>query len=517
MSRIGGEPGGSKPRRIAIVGGGLAGLAAAAALAEQARIHSALKLEITGFESRRQLGGRATSYQDPHTGQAIDNCQHVSLGCCTNFDDFCRRTGAVDCFRTIETLRFLSPDGRVYSLRRSAPFGAPLHLAPSLLGLGYLSLADRAAVAVALLRLAKEGGSDKETIAEWLCRHNQNERLVALFWAPVIISALAEQIDRASVAAARKVFVDAFLRNKDGFVMRYPTVPLATLYDTYITRWLEQQSVQIKLGAVVRSVVCGENHVQGLELADGQRPSFDCVIIAVPWFRISELFEGPIREQLAFLRHLAEFESSPITSVHLWFDRPLFQVDHLMLPGRFSQWLFRREGSGFRVQGSEPAYPHAGKDKAQRTKDETGSMAAAGREEFSSGQHYYQAVISGSRELGNWRSADIIERVCDDARGITRTGRDARLLAAKVITEGRAVFSPKPGLDAYRPAQATSVTNLFLAGDWTATGWPATMEGAVRSGYLAAEAVHRSLGVKQTIVVPDLPTTRLSRWLFGIR
>jgi squalene-associated FAD-dependent desaturase len=464
-------------RRVAIVGGGLAGLAAAVALAGQSGVHSDLNLEIVLFESRRQLGGRATSYQDPQTGETIDNCQHVSLGCCTNFDDFCGRTGAAECLRTVEKLRFLSPAGRVYSLRRSAFFGAPLHLATSFLGLGYLSLADRMAVATAMMRLSKERAPNGETIAQWLYRHNQSGRSIALFWAPIITSALAEQIDRVSVAAARKVFVDAFLRNENGFVMRYPTVSLAELYDKYVAQWLERHGVQIRLGAGVRRIVCGEVSVKGLDLFDGQQHSFDCVIVAVPWFRIGELFEGPVRERLLFLKHLGEFESSPITSVHLWFDRPLFQADHLMLPGRFSQWLFRREGRD---------------------------------------GHYYQAVISGTRELGSWRRGDIIARVCDDARGITRAGRDAQLVGSKVITEERAVFSPKPGLDAYRPSQATSVPNLFLAGDWTATGWPATMEGAVRSGYLAAEAVLKSLGVERKILVSDLPTARLSRWLFGI-
>jgi uncharacterized protein with NAD-binding domain and iron-sulfur cluster len=183
--------------------------------------------------------------------------------------------------------------------------------------------------------------------------------------------------------------------------------------------------------------------------------------------------------RLSFLREIDRFEASPITSVHLWFDRVLFEGDHLVLPGRSSQWIFSK-GSG------------------------------------SSG-HCYQVVISGSRELAEMSRDEVVRHVRRDIDELTESAHEAKLVAAKVITEQRAVFSPTPEIEVRRPGQQTEVANLFLAGDWTATGWPATMEGAVRSGYLAAEAILRSIDVDRKILVGDLPASRLSRWLLGIR
>jgi squalene-associated FAD-dependent desaturase len=502
---------GTKSVRVAIVGGGLAGLAAAVALADSRTECESrgVRLEIELFESRRMLGGRATSYLDPETGELIDNCQHVSLGCCTNFDDFCRRVGATDCLRTIDVLQFCGPAGRTSLVSASARLGAPFHLASSLTNLNYLSLRERLSLLATLRRLAKTQARDdrgQEAIGTWLRGQGQSERAIELFWTPIIVSALAEVIDRASVAAARKVFVDAFFRHPEGYKMRVPAVPLTELYDHFVVRRLETGGVRVHLGAAARRIVGSTKRVEAVELAGGQRLDVAAAIVAVPWFRVDELFDGPIRGRLPFLQALQEFEPSPITSVHLWFDRPLFDEDHLVLPGRLSQWVFRREGSGavrsaeFGVRSEQPSKTSAARE-----------WSALDR------SHYYQVVISGSRELAAWSRDEIVASVTSELRALRPEASDARLLSANVITEHRAVFSPKPGIERFRPAQTTEIPNLFLAGDWTATGWPATMEGAVRSGYLAAEAMLRSLSIERRILVPDLPAAPLSRWLLGLR
>jgi uncharacterized protein with NAD-binding domain and iron-sulfur cluster len=149
--------------------------------------------------------------------------------------------------------------------------------------------------------------------------------------------------------------------------------------------------------------------------------------------------------------------------------------------------------------------------------EEACSPSAPSSSSRAEASHYYQVVISGSRELSSLSRDEIVARVTAELRSLSSKARGAQLLSANVITEHRAVFSPKPGIDRYRPSQTTPISNLFLAGDWTATGWPATMEGAVRSGYLAAEAMLRSLGIERKILVPDLPAARLSRWLLGVR
>jgi squalene-associated FAD-dependent desaturase len=470
-------------KRIAIVGGGLAGLAAAAALADSGlqRASNDMRLAIEIFESRRMLGGRATSYRDPETGELIDNCQHVSLGCCTNFDDFCRRTTIDQLFTRESTLAFYGPDLRTNLVRRSRWLPAPLHLAPSLLHLSYLNCRERCSAAVCLRKLARccyEDAATRLTFGAWLRKHGQSEQAVRLFWSPVIVSALSEDIDRASLSACRKVFVDAFLRHACGYEMRIPGVPLRTLYEDHVSRWLHERGVYLHLGCDVRAVEGSPERASGILLGNGQRKQFEMICVAVPWGRACGLFESDLAPRLPLLQELDHFEEVPITSVHIWCSRQVpLPARHVVLPGRFSQWVFDR----------------------------------------SSGRPYYQVVISASREAASLSRDEVVARVRRDLEQISGQPLGEVVSRAKVITEHKAVFSPTPQSEQHRPSQRTPVPNLFLAGDWTATGWPATMESAVRSGYLAAEAMLESLGSKETILKADLPAARLSRWLFGVR
>jgi uncharacterized protein with NAD-binding domain and iron-sulfur cluster len=200
----------------------------------------------------------------------------------------------------------------------------------------------------------------------------------------------------------------------------------------------------------------------------------------VTWRRLATLFDEQLQARLPILTRLDEIESAPITGVHLWFDRAITELPHAVLVGRLSQWIFRRSA----VDGNEG--------------------------------HYYQVVISASRHLAGRDREAIVAEVCDDLRAIWPAAREARLLHARVVTDQEAVFSVQPGMEACRPQQRTSIPNLFLAGDWTATGWPATMEGAVRSGYLAAEAMLESLGTPEQITRPGLPRAPLARVLLPV-
>ena len=183
--------------RVAIVGGGLAGLAAAVGLAGHG-----LRVEL--FEARRQLGGRATSFRDPASGELVDHCQHVSLGCCTNLDDFCHRTGLDHLMERHATLHFFGPDGVRRDLAASRLLPAPLHLLPSLWRLKYLSRRERMGVIWGMRALAKAPALDDAagpTIGQWLREHGQSERTIELFWTPVIVSA-TERIGRSRRRAA---------------------------------------------------------------------------------------------------------------------------------------------------------------------------------------------------------------------------------------------------------------------------------------------------------------------------
>jgi squalene-associated FAD-dependent desaturase len=467
--------------RVAIVGGGLAGLAAAVGLSGHG-----LRIEL--FEARRQLGGRATSFRDPSSGEMVDHCQHVSLGCCTNLDNFCRRTGLDHLMERHSTLHFFGPDGRRYDLAASPMLPAPLHLLPSLLRLKYLSRRERIGIMRGLRALAKSQADDDATgptIDWWLREHGQSPRAIELFWTPVIVSALSESLDRAAVAPVRKVFVDAFLASRRAYEMQVPRVALGEFYGKRLETWLIEHGVQVHLACPIKQLFGDAKAIGTLEYALGQPQEFDAVVLALPWRRVCELLPEQLRTALPELARIDQLQSAPITAVHLWFDRPITELPHAVLPGRTSQWLFRR---GTQHVVASPGDPTV-----------TG--------------HYYQVVISASHELEGESRDDILAKVLRELAEVWPVATQAKLLQSRIVTEQNAVFSVAPGVDALRPSQRTNISNLFLAGDWTATGWPATMEGAVRSGYLAAEGLLAKMAVREKILADDLPRPWLARML----
>ena len=261
MSRATHKP---PPPHVVIVGGGLAGLAAASALVDRG-------LRITLIESRPRLGGRASSFTDPVTGEQVDNCQHVSMVCCTNLADFCRNAGLSDLFRRESEIVFLSPEGRVSRLR-AGWLPAPLHLAGSFLRANYLTWSEKLRVAYGLFRLpSNRSDVPGEPFSQWLLRHGQTPRTLSRYWAPVLVSALNERLEQMDVGHARKVFLDGFLRNRDGYRMEVPLVPLGELYGLRLETWLADRGVSVRLTTGVRSVATDdEGSTIGLILRSGE-------------------------------------------------------------------------------------------------------------------------------------------------------------------------------------------------------------------------------------------------------
>ncbi len=478
------DPNTTNPSTVAIAGGGLAGLAAGCALAEAG-------FRVTLFERRPYLGGRASSYQHPGTGEIVDNCQHVLLGCCTNLLDFYGRAGVQDKIRWYEKLTFLEPGGRASVIGPSA-LPAPLHTAPSFLRADCLSFSDKMAIGRAMAILAPSTPTDQgETFLDWLKRHGQPGQAIERFWKTILVSALNEDLDQVSVPYGAQVVRESFLKSAAAGRMGIPTVPLTDLYSTagdYIRA--RGGEIQFRAGVEAFQTVPFAVNVT----TNGEVQKFDYLVLAVPFDGLGRILpDTPAAAPLAAA--LGQFSSSPITGIHLWFDRQITALDHAVLLDRTIQWMF-----------------HKSRIIEARVNE---SRANEAREGANGSGSYIELVVSCSRSLVDKSKAEIVDLAVREAQEFFRDAPDAQLLKSTVIKEVHATYSPRPGMDQYRPKPDTAWPRVFLAGDWTATGWPATMEGAVRSGYLAAEAVARFASGKRTsFLVPDLAPRGLMR-LFG--
>ena len=465
-----------------VIGGGLAGLASAVALAEAG-------FRVRLLEKRPHLGGRAASYILPG-GEHVDNCQHVTLGCCTNLEDFYRRVGAQDQIRFFDKLVFAAPDGRRGVIRSSA-LPPPLHMAPSFALFPLLGLADKRAIAEALLAIAHSGGKPADLAGDggsagmnmraWLEKHHQTPRAIRRFWEVILVSALDEQLDRIDARYGIDVFWKAFLSTRGGYRLGIPRVPLGDLYEG-CRRALTERGGEIQLRAGARGFLVVDGRVDGVQRDDGSVETADYYLAAVPQDALPQLLPAEIVEREPVFANLRNLCASPITGVHLWFDRIVMNEPFLTLLDSTTQWVFNK------------------------TQLYGGASAAAGGE----GQ-YLQLVISASYSLSARSRQEIISLCIEELRDVLPATRDAKLLKGTVVKEMSATFSPAPGSERWRPAQKSPVVNLFLAGDWTSTGWPSTMEGAVRSGYLAAEAILSEAGTPRKLVQSDLRPEGLAR------
>jgi zeta-carotene desaturase len=415
--------------KVLIAGGGLAGLSAAAALGSAG-------YEVDLFEARAFLGGRATSYAVPgseeEAAETIDNCQHVLLRCCVNLLDFYQRLGVRERIRFYREFYFLEPGGKLSVLRRGR-LPAPLHFTETFLRMHCLGRADKMGIARALMALRRERTRRKDldriSMLDWLLQKRQTPRAIDRFWRQVLVSAVNEDLDRMAAIHGFQVFWLGFLARADSYEMGVPSVPLASLYSA--DAWRKLPSVRMHFRAPVERI-----GAEGFAVG-GESLKADAYVCALPFERLEAVgMPAP------------KLDHSPITGVHLWFDREITTLPHATLLDRTMQWMFNKDGG-----------------------------------------KYLQLVVSASRDLTPLSRKEIVDIAIGDLRLYFPKVKDATLLKSHVVKEQRATFSAAPETEQLRPECRTAIPNVFVAGDWTRTGWPATMEGAVRSGYLAAEAV----------------------------
>lgn len=455
-----------------MIGGGLAGLSSAVALAEAG-------FRVRLFELRPHLGGRATSYWLPD-GSHVDNCQHVTLGCCTNLDDFYRRVGAADKIRYYKRLFFADSQGRRGGIGPSL-LPPPLHLAFSFLGFPSLAWIDKFSIGRAMLEITHSAGRPADapgmSMLQWLRRHGQSQAAIERFWRVVLVSALNEELDRTEAQYGVDVFWKGFLSTRRGFEVGIPSVPLAELYDGCLDA-IVKRGGDVSLRAGIREILLEGDRASGVRLDDGSTVFGDYLICTVPPDALLKILPASLRDSEAVFSRLQFVQDSPITGIHLWYDRQVMKEPFLTLLDYTTQWIFNKTLL-FEAE-SEGIQPGS-----------------------ATGQHL-QLVISASYDLVERPRGEIIDLCCAELGGVLPATRHAQLLKSTVIKEVHATFSPVPGCQQWRPPQRSPVFGLLLAGDWTDTGWPATMEGAVRSGYLAAEGVLAAEGCPRIFLRPDL-------------
>ncbi|MEU8119502.1 hydroxysqualene dehydroxylase HpnE [Spirillospora sp. NPDC049024] len=440
------------PAEVAIVGGGLAGLTAALALQEAG-------LRPTVYEARPRLGGATHSFT--RDGLTVDNGQHIFLKCCSAYQGLLARLDALDRVRVQDRfdVRVLTPDGPGGRLRRAKAPG-PLHLLPALAGYRLLSPSDRLRAVGASLALDRvdpaDPSLDRISMGTWLAEHGQRPWARAALWELFVTAALNVRLDGAALGPAAFVCQTALLGRADAADIGVPAVPLGDLHGTLPAARIERNGGRIHLNAKVTAIDAGPKLV-----VNGSPVGADAVVLAVP----HRAAAGLVPEEAAPDRARWDgLGSSPIVNVHVVYDRPVLRVD-----------------------GADPPFAAAVGSPVQWVFDRTAVSGLTG------GGQYLAVSVSAADRWIDTPTAELRSVYLAELRRLLPAARRARVTDFFVTRERHATFRQSPGSDALRPASATRLPWLFLAGAWTDTGWPDTMEGAVRSGLTAARLVRRHL------------------------
>jgi squalene-associated FAD-dependent desaturase len=450
---------------VIVIGSGVAGLSAAVELAERGA-------RVSVLEAKAVLGGRATSFKDPQTGERVDNGQHVLLGCYHATFRFLKKIGAEDRVRlqTMLDVEFVDRAGTRTRLQ-CPPLPPPFNLLAGLFEWEALRWRDRFAALrlAAPLRIAQqavkgereEGGGKKkpaalvaaspgETVEQWLINNGQTARLREMLWEPLALAALNQSVREAAAPPFAGVLARMFGGDPRDAALGLPICPLDELYAEPARTFIEARGGDVRIGSPAR-VFLDRGRVSHVE-SRGDRLTAGAIVCAVPWYSLVDLFGGDTGPVESLRTAAAATQASPIASANVWLDRQILRTPFLGLPGRTLQWVF---------------------DKGQMFEGNTSHLTM---------------VASGAEEVMGVSNEELMELALHELREALPEARTARVLRASVVRERRATFSLAPG-QPRRPESRTGVERLVLAGDWIDTGLPATIEGAAISGRLAAEAL----------------------------
>jgi squalene-associated FAD-dependent desaturase len=428
---------------------------------------SELGCEVRLLERRSFLGGRAYSFIDAKTGDVVDNGQHLFMGCYHHTIAFLEKIGRLDRlkFQARPRVDFLDREG--FSTFDCPPLPAPLHVLVGLLRMKGLGVGDK-------LRTFNVGRGIRSngklspgalTVDQWLAELGQSERIKRRFWQPMVVATLNQSPDIASARMLKVVLKEAFGGDSKSGSIGISRVGLSDLYTDGASDFIKARGGSVQTGAQVRRLIIERDNIVAVELKDGQRIEGDYFISAVPPEALLAILPDELRDK-EFAR-LEALGSSPIVSINLWFDRPIIDHEFVGLLGTRSQWIFNKDLILNARQAGMPALPGSPGKKANQV----------------------AVIISAARDFVEWTRNDLVEMAISELHELLPASRAAELLHSVIVKEREATLSHTVESDSLRPGPRTSISNLILAGDWTDTGLPATIESAVVSGDVAADRV----------------------------
>jgi hydroxysqualene dehydroxylase len=445
-----------EPRDVVVIGGGFAGLSAAVALADRG-------FRVALLERKPALGGRAYSFEDPDTGDFVDNGQHVLMGCYDETLDFLRRIGSGDklVFHQDLEIEMLAGPGRSARLR-TARLPGPLHMTAALMRYRHLSLGERMSVVRGGLRMLgmrrrERAALEKLSVAQLMDVLRQSENSRRSFWYPLSIATLNDEPEVSSAALLAEVLKRAFFSRRKDSAFVYSRVGLTDLYCPGARRVIEDAGGVVAEHALVEALEVGEDgDIARVRLRDGRSLGAANFISAVSAPQLLRMLpESAVADR--FFARADELGSSPIICVHVWLDREVTRSAFVGFIGTATQWMFNKRRI-FERHGER----HPG---------------------------YLSFVISGARKLVDRPNEELLDLVMGDLGAMIPAARAAKVVKALVLKEKQATMAPAPRSYELRPTTVTPLANFFLAGDWVQTGLPATIESAVISGRAAAAAV----------------------------
>jgi len=445
-------------RSVIVIGGGFAGLSAATALAERGIV-------VTVLEGRQVLGGRAYSFKDPQTGDSVDNGQHLFMGCYRETIAFLERIGtsARLKFQRDLSVRFAGDRGR-RAMLRCWPLPAPLHLVSGLLRLQTLPWLDRLRlikVDQALRRVrARPGSLSHVTVRQWLNSCGQSETAQRHFWDLIAIATLNEDPAIACAEPFAAVLAQAFFDARESSRLGIASVGLSDLYAKEAARYIEERGGSVLLKSPVAKIETARGRAVAVRLREGTGLEADWILSAVAPTAFLKLLPDGLIESHPELQRIAQLQFAPIISIHLWFDRAIIGCKFAGLLDTHVQWAF---------------------DKSRILKD------------VQTRDGYLSLVISGAHAFTDWTEKRIVTLALEELRRIFPEARDAALARSLVIKEHQATLSPTVGSEILRPGPVSPLPNFLVAGDWTRTGLPATIESACMSGHACATIILSSL------------------------